>query len=146
MAYAKKQLAYYREMMGIPDTTTPEAVKAAAEEIQRLWVAQQPEAWLYEVGGGRYYHLYRYDYLYTTDGGETFVKGVPLYRRPPEGEEIQNLKAEIQKLKGQIDALLAHCPNDECMECSKIVCPHGEPLHLHHDGCPACAHFAGEAP
>lgn len=38
-----------------------------------------------------------------------------------------------------LDKLLNHCPIGECMECGKIVCPHGEPLHLHHDGCPACA-------
>jgi hypothetical protein len=115
------------------------AVERAAKEIERLWVEQQPEAWLYEVGGARYYHLYRYDHLYTTDGGETFVKGVPLYRKPPRDEEIQ-------RLKGQIDALLAHCPVSECPECAEIVCPHGEPMHFHHDGCPACAHFDGEAP
>ena len=30
------------------------------------------------------------------------------------------------------------CPVDECEACSVRDCPHGEPLHYHHDGCPAC--------
>lgn len=38
-----------------------------------------------------------------------------------------------------IDALLNHCEDGECHVCSQIICPHGEPMHFHHDGCPACA-------
>lgn len=38
----------------------------------------------------------------------------------------------------QIDRLLAHCSDGECHTCGEIICPHGEPLHFHHDGCPAC--------
>jgi len=30
------------------------------------------------------------------------------------------------------------CPVDECSVCGERDCPHGEPLHYHHDGCPAC--------
>lgn len=30
------------------------------------------------------------------------------------------------------------CPDQECMVCGVRDCPHGEPLHYHHDGCPAC--------
>ena len=33
---------------------------------------------------------------------------------------------------------LENCNDDECMICGIIHCPHGEPLHFHHDGCPAC--------
>jgi len=38
------------------------------------------------------------------------------------------------------DELLNECNSDygECIVCGSIVCPHGEPLHFHHDGCPAC--------
>jgi hypothetical protein len=25
-----------------------------------------------------------------------------------------------------------------CEACAKVFCPHGERLHFHHDGCPAC--------
>jgi len=27
---------------------------------------------------------------------------------------------------------------EECTRCGELDCPHGEPLHWHHDGCPAC--------
>lgn len=30
------------------------------------------------------------------------------------------------------------CKVDECPICAMIDCPHGEPMHYHHDGCPAC--------
>lgn len=38
----------------------------------------------------------------------------------------------------EVDALLAQCQTDECAVCGQIVCPYNEPLHFHHDGCPAC--------
>lgn len=51
-------------------------------------------------------------------------------------EGVREAKAESEKM---IDALLAHCDDPECFTCGKIICPHSEPLHFHHDGCPACA-------
>lgn len=30
------------------------------------------------------------------------------------------------------------CLDGECLICSVRDCPHKEPLHYHHDGCPAC--------
>lgn len=30
------------------------------------------------------------------------------------------------------------CDYPECIMCSVRDCPHNEPLHYHHDGCPAC--------
>lgn len=30
------------------------------------------------------------------------------------------------------------CDGNECLACGQKDCPHGEPLHYHHDGCPAC--------
>ncbi|MCK9371159.1 hypothetical protein M0R04_14705 [Candidatus Dojkabacteria bacterium] len=30
------------------------------------------------------------------------------------------------------------CEDDECIYCGYRDCPHHEPLHYHHDGCPAC--------
>jgi hypothetical protein len=29
------------------------------------------------------------------------------------------------------------CKEPECLLCGLRDCPHGEPLHYHHDGCPA---------
>lgn len=59
---------------------------------------------------------------------------------------LKEASDEIQRLSDIVDKLLNHCPNGECMECGMIVCPHGEPLHLHHDGCPACAQSDQEHP
>lgn len=47
--------------------------------------------------------------------------------------------ARIEELSAQVDALLQHCPDGECLTCGEIICPHGEPMHFHHDGCPTCA-------
>ncbi|MEK6883772.1 MAG: hypothetical protein AABY22_29355 [Nanoarchaeota archaeon] len=30
------------------------------------------------------------------------------------------------------------CNDSECIICGYRDCPHHEPLHYHHDGCPAC--------
>src|SRR5690606_28687401 len=30
------------------------------------------------------------------------------------------------------------CKEAECFACSVLMCPRAEPMHLHHDGCPAC--------
>ena len=43
-----------------------------------------------------------------------------------------------------IEALFQECmgrpeSDGECMVCGVILCPHHEPLHYHHDGCPACS-------
>lgn len=48
------------------------------------------------------------------------------------------LQDALDEAYEKIDKLLAHCPDAECMECAKIICPVAEPLHFHHDGCPAC--------
>jgi hypothetical protein len=51
---------------------------------------------------------------------------------------ILDLCAEVRRLRESVDKLLAHCPDPECFTCGEAVCPHGEPLHFHHDGCPSC--------
>lgn len=30
------------------------------------------------------------------------------------------------------------CEREECAGCAMAECPFREPLHRHHDGCPAC--------
>jgi hypothetical protein len=39
------------------------------------------------------------------------------------------------------DRFVNACTRDhsECYECSWICCPHQDPMHFHHDGCPSCA-------
>ena len=54
-------------------------------------------------------------------------------------EKILNIviSEHYNKCTGNIDT----CPVEECMLCSVRDCPDNEPLHYHHDGCPACAAF-----
>jgi hypothetical protein len=33
----------------------------------------------------------------------------------------------------------SECPDAECLVCGMRDCLHAEPLHYHHDGCPACS-------
>jgi len=67
-------------------------------------------------------------------------------------KEVKMAKKGTEDTEGEADdgyytktELAAHppiedCPDadDECMYCGVRACPHGEPLHFHHDGCPAC--------
>ena len=39
-----------------------------------------------------------------------------------------------------------NCDDSDHLECAEAICPHDEPLHNHHDGCPACYHAEMEAP
>lgn len=56
----------------------------------------------------------------------------------PEFEALHK-SIEGAKADGSLtDELLNQCANPECIVCGAIVCPHHEPLHFHHDGCPAC--------
>jgi len=55
--------------------------------------------------------------------------------------KVEELEREKQTMGEQLDHLLAHCKDSECEVCSKIICPHGEPLHFHHDGCPCCVTY-----
>lgn len=59
-------------------------------------------------------------------------------------EHLAQLANEVIRLRTVADKLLAHCGDSECMDCGAIVCPHGEPLHFHHDGCPSCCRFEDE--
>lgn len=56
-------------------------------------------------------------------------------------EENDRMRQDSSENTRKLDALLAHCDDGECMTCGTIICPHGEPLHFHHDGCPACYQF-----
>lgn len=41
---------------------------------------------------------------------------------------------DIKRCTGVTDT----CLDSECYACSIRDCPYAEPLHYHHDGCPAC--------
>ena len=40
--------------------------------------------------------------------------------------------------RDHVDGPPETCPASECMTCAMRFCPFLEPLHFHHDGCPAC--------
>ncbi|PZQ36530.1 MAG: hypothetical protein DI560_24510 [Pseudomonas putida] len=53
-----------------------------------------------------------------------------------ENEALRNRVADDER---KLDALLNHCDDGECVTCGQIICPHGDGMHFHHDGCPSCA-------
>jgi hypothetical protein len=53
-------------------------------------------------------------------------------------QELRHAKARNAPAS-VLDVIMAYCPDGECAECGKIICPHSNPMHFHHDGCPACA-------
>jgi len=58
------------------------------------------------------------------------VEYPPLELKAITYEELKDMKCDC---KNQIDA-----QNNECTPCGMRDCPHDEPQHYHHDGCPAC--------
>ena len=57
---------------------------------------------------------------------------------PPCGVGPLDLARPEEKLK-EIHRLHAEsCEDSECLLCGVLSCPVGEPMHFHHDGCPAC--------
>lgn len=43
----------------------------------------------------------------------------------------------IREIKPECE-LWEDCDDSEHFDCALLKCPHNEPLHNHHDGCPAC--------
>lgn len=62
----------------------------------------------------------------------------PLSAAPPAQQLQQAVAREREKWTAIADRLLAHCGEGECPTCSEIICPHGDTMHFHHDGCPTC--------
>lgn len=46
---------------------------------------------------------------------------------------------EVNKPRSDCKECGGEPENYECITCGMKDCPHGEPLHYHHDGCPACS-------
>lgn len=53
----------------------------------------------------------------------------PLHKKCP--EHAQAALETIHRLHSP------YCKDAECLICGVLACPAGEPLHFHHDGCPA---------
>lgn len=60
-----------------------------------------------------------------------------------EKKEIDNLVGEFMNFIFDIskEGFKHTCDDgdDECMLCAMDDCPHEDPLHYHHDGCPSCS-------
>lgn len=63
----------------------------------------------------------------------------PLTLTTAELDQLRGLvmAARLNTCTGVWDTCMAD--DGECMECSRRDCPHGSPLHYHHDSCGACA-------
>ena len=67
----------------------------------------------------------------------------PLIERFREKEATDTHPLIAQKMADcgwspELDEALATCPDAECADCARIVCPSNDPHHFHHDGCPSC--------
>lgn len=58
-----------------------------------------------------------------------------------EDDEEEDLESYPGFIPHAADMPYDKCPNFECEQCARRDCPFGEPLHYHHDGCPACSEF-----
>lgn len=63
----------------------------------------------------------------------------------PEFVELHERIAAAHTARNLTDALLNECKDYECIACAEIVCPYGDPLHFHHDGCPACSLYGDKS-
>ena len=54
----------------------------------------------------------------------------------PRGDPTKFFSEKVQILRMVHN--LERCGDPECLICGILECPHHEPLHFHHDGCPAC--------
>lgn len=72
------------------------------------------------------------------------VVGTTLFEHVVFGDGVMTVDNEIQKYMAMPKEELAKlhnleaCTTDECLVCGVLACPKKEPLHFHHDGCPAC--------
>lgn len=57
---------------------------------------------------------------------------------------VYMMEGLVKKANEQLERTLALCDDPECPTCGMIVCPHGEALHYHHDGCPFCSAEPGD--
>ena len=56
--------------------------------------------------------------------------------------EVLRLRARVADLEA---TATTSASADECEACAERDCPHGEPMHHHHDGCPACTEETADA-
>lgn len=69
------------------------------------------------------------------------VKACPRCEEPEAGLPPFRAKAELENHNNALRTIYemhaSSCKDEECMICGVLACPKSEPLHFHHDGCPA---------
>lgn len=106
---------------------SPATVLALLAEIERL----ESQVRLAGVAGEMAVH--------EAVGRATTDFGVAVLERDQLKAENEALRNRVAEDERKLDALLAHCDDGECVSCGQIICPHGDGMHFHHDGCPSCA-------
>lgn len=56
---------------------------------------------------------------------------------------VRGLKGD-ESVWAELDPEVNEHDGEYCVQCGDIFCPWGCDLHLHHDGCPACAQVPDE--
>ena len=77
------------------------------------------------------------EYLATHADEYESIIAVPVYSP---GELVRDAAGAITGARTLVEHRPVHpvaCEASECLECSVRDCPRGEPMHYHHDGCPA---------
>lgn len=59
-------------------------------------------------------------------------------KTPACGVAPLELSRPMAKLRTIHELHATKCEDAECLLCGVLSCPLGEPMHFHHDGCPAC--------
>lgn len=71
-------------------------------------------------------------------GEDRGPEGVPLMTQADAIALLREMTGSVSMTEQQCTGETATCPVEECMVCAIRDCPDHEPLHYHHDGCPAC--------
>lgn len=66
---------------------------------------------------------------------DDYVKSTPSTITATDGHRVFECSCAHQ---GDFTHDEAECVEAECTACGYLRCPHTEPLHFHHDGCPSC--------
>lgn len=84
------------------------------------------------------------EYAYTVRYSKTVRTESRISCETGAGDVIAKDEDEVRQVMAEeapgwsIDEIKKHDEWCDCASCGEAACPDGEPLHFHHDGCPAC--------
>jgi hypothetical protein len=107
-----------------------------------LKVPEYPQGWINDLGINPFHwgELKKYNSTLSDSEWRWLANLINAVYTPTTGllAQIEDQKRVIEEYMGKVEAMLRKCPDVECSHCSSVVCPHNDPLHFHHDGCPSC--------